>query len=78
MIECPVCKTDKFVSYDYGTHAGDFDGSYHTYETYICSKCNGIFSIHKVGKKDAQTDDIETMKIEWKKYVKPEGFCSIA
>lgn len=78
MIECPVCKTDKFVSYHHGTHAGDFDGSYNIYETYICSKCNGIFSIHKVGKKDAQTDDIETMKIEWKKYVKLEGFYSIA
>lgn len=78
MTECPVCKTDEFVEHDYGVHAGNFDGSYDSRDTYICSKCNGIFTVHKVGKKDAQTNDIETLKIEWKKYIKPEGFISRA
>ena len=78
MTGCPICQTDEFVVYDHGTHAGDFDGSYDSYEIYICSKCNGIFSVHRVGKKDAQADDVETLSIEWKKYVKPEGFCSRA
>ena len=73
-MKCPVCDTDKFVEYEYGTHAGNFDGSYDSYENYTCKKCSGYFSVHKVGKKD----NIETLKIECKKHTPYTGSRTIA
>lgn len=55
--KCPVCNTDKFVTYIMGTHAegrpiiteGEeqyVQGDCQTYENYECDKCGGEFSVH--------------------------------
>lgn len=72
---CPVCNTDEFVFYEYGTHAGDFDGSYDSREIYTCKKCSGRFNILKTAGK---AGEIKSVKIEWKKDIPYTGSRTIA